>query len=152
MRVIENNQELLRYQLYELGDLAGFVQYSMQGDELWLHYTQLKRRYKSAELIEELLLHVLDDAHRRRLAVMPFCPAMRLFIADHPQYRRMIPEAWQDRFLSAQTAALKPMDKVRYTGSPKRRSTAAHAHAATPVGLEPSYTASRQPQPRLSGT
>ncbi|MFL4476577.1 GNAT family N-acetyltransferase [Paeniglutamicibacter sp. MACA_103] len=149
MRVIENNRELLRYQLYELGDLAGFVQYGMQGDELWLHYTQLKRRYKSAELIEELLLHVLEDARRRRLAVMPFCPAMRLFIGDHPQYRRLVPEAWQERFLAPRSDLHSPMDKVRYTGSPKRRSTAAQGHQAVPSSPEPSLAASRQP--RLSG-
>ena len=145
MRVIENNQELLRYQLFESGDLAGFVQYSMQGDELWLHYTQLKRRYKSEKLIEELLLHVLEDAHRRRLAVMPFCPAMRLFIAAHPQYRRMVPEAWQERFLAAQTGTHRPMDKVRYTGSRKRRSTvAARVEEVAPVSIEPSFIDARQ--------
>lgn len=132
MRVIENNQELRRYELFEQGDLAGFVQYSMREDELWLHYTQLKRRYKSEELVEELLLHVLDDVRRRRLALMPFCPAMRTFMAARPGYAHLIPPLWQDRFLVQPEIPRLPSDRVRYTGSPRRRSTA-HAHATVPA-------------------
>ncbi|MGB9034221.1 MAG: N-acetyltransferase [Paeniglutamicibacter sp.] len=135
MRVIENNQELRRYQLYERGDLAGFVQYSMRGDELWLHYTQMKRRYKSEEILEALFLHILDDVLRRRLAIMPFCPAMRIFMVQRPGYAHLVPELWQARFLEPSTVPHRPMDRVRYTGSPKRRSTATHEHEGRQVAI-----------------
>lgn len=142
LRVIENNQELRRYQLYERGDLAGFVQYSMRGEEIWLHYTQLKRRYKSEELIDELMLHVLDDVRRRRLAVMPFCPAMRTFLAARPEYIQLVPAPWQERFqapLAASGVPPKAVDRVRYTGSPKRRSTSTREPQTVQAGAWPRY-------------
>ena len=136
MRVIENNQKLHRYQLYEHGDLAGFVQYSMRGDELWLHYTQLKRRYKSEDIVDALFLHILEDVMRRRLALMPFCPAMRTFMVERgPGYAGLVPELWQDRFLVRPTVPHRPMDRVRYTGSPKRRSTASREAEEGPRDL-----------------
>lgn len=146
MRVIENNQELRRYQLYERGDLAGFVQYSMRGEELWLHYTQLKRRYKSEEIIEYLLLHILEDVRRRRLAIMPFCPAMRIFMLERPEYSCLVPELWQDRLLVRSTVPHLPMDRVRYTGSPKRRSTAKHQAEGTRAVVWSGLPAQTQPR------
>ncbi|MHA7245143.1 hypothetical protein ACX80R_18445 [Paeniglutamicibacter antarcticus] len=124
MRVVENNQEQHRYLLFVQGDLAGFVQYSMSEDELWVHHVQLKRRYKSEEMIEYLLLHVVGDVHRRRLALMPFCPAMRLFLADRPKFTSLVPPLWHARFLTGLQTPYRPMDHVRYTGSPKRRTSA----------------------------
>lgn len=148
MRVIENNQELGRYELYEQGDLAGFVQYSMSGDELWCHYIQLKRRYKSESLVEELLLHVLEDVHHRRLAIMPFCPAMRAFMVERPGYAQLIPPLWNARFLAPQAVPREVLANVRYTGSPKRRSTAGTRGAApsTPASEKPATTP-RYPAP-----
>lgn len=139
MRVIENNQELRRYQLFEKGDLAGFAQYSMRDNELWLHYTQLKRRHKSEELVELLFAHILDDVHRRRLAIMPFCPAMRIYMAARPEYTYMVPEHWQRRFLSLPETPHRCLDRVRYTGSPKRRSTATVERPVVHLPLAPGY-------------
>lgn len=147
MRVIENNQVLRRYELFEQGDLAGFVQYSMSGDELWLHYTQLKRRYKSEEVIDALFLHILEDVLRRRLALMPFCPAMRAFMGERPEYTQLVPPLWQDRFLAAPAVPRRPMDRVRYTGSPKRRSTATHAHDGHQVAVWSGHAAQGQQRP-----
>ncbi len=144
VRVIENNQELRRYQLYERGDLAGFVQYSMRGEELWLHYTQLKRRYKSEETVNALFLHVLEDVLRRRLAIMPFCPAMRAFMVERPEYADLVPKLWQERFLRPPTVPHRPMDRVRYTGSPKRRSTATHESEGRQVAVWSGYAAQGQ--------
>lgn len=125
VRVIENNQALGRYQLFEQGDLAGFVQYSMHGEEMWLRYTQLKRRYRSEEIVDDLLMHVLEDLLRRRLSLLPFCPAMRAFMVEWPEYARLVPVLWQQRFMAPSPVPRRPMDKVRYTGSPRRNAAAA---------------------------
>jgi predicted GNAT family acetyltransferase len=134
VRVIENNREACRYELYESGDLAGFVQYSMSENEIWVHYTQLKRRYRSEEIIEELLVHILDDVHRRRLAIMPFCRAMRTLMDEKTEYAHLVPELWRQRFLGQGNAKRQPMDCVRFTGSPKRPSTARQSYTV-PVPL-----------------
>ena len=134
MRVIENNREKCRYELYESGDLAGYVQYSMSENEIWVHYTQLKRRYRSEEIIEELLVHILDDVHRSRLAIMPFCRAMRALLDEKSEYAHLVPELWRQRFQGQGTGQRLPMDYVRFTGSPKRPSTAKQSNTV-PVPL-----------------
>lgn len=130
--VVENNRAQLQYQVFKAGELAGYVQYSMDGAEMWALHTSMKRCFKSALLVEILIHHVLTDAHTSRLAVLPFCPALRMFIAEHPEYTRLVPAEWHDRIPSpayqkADEDARIPLDFVRLTGS--RRS---HHHDTTP--------------------
>lgn len=147
MRVIENNRGQCRYELYESGDLAGFVQYGMRENEMWVHYTQLKRRYRSEELIEELLLHVLNDVRRSRLALMPFCLALRTLMDEKTEYAPLVPELWRQRFFGQANRPRPPMGYVRFTGSPKRRSTAKQDDTA-PIPLPvPHRSPAQTPQP-----
>ena len=124
--VVENNRGQLQYQIFKAGDLAGFVQYSMSGRELWVLHTSMKRRFKSEVLTDILMHHVLSDAHTSRLAVLPFCPALRTFIAAHPEFASLVPTAWHHRIpsstiqLSAE-ATKSPLDFVRLTGSRRAR-------------------------------
>lgn len=155
MRVIENNREQCRYELYESGDLAGFVQYGMRENEMWVHYTQLKRRYRSEELIEELLLHVLNDVRRSRLAIMPFCLALRTLMDEKTEYAPLVPELWRQRFLGRSDPQRRPMRYVRFTGSPKRRSTAKECDTLpAPQSISRGYsswTPPSPPGPRVNG-
>jgi predicted GNAT family acetyltransferase len=149
VRVIENNREECRYELYESGDLAGFVQYSMSENEMWVHHTQLKRRYRSEGIIEELLLHILDDVHRRRLAIMPFCRAMRALMDEKNQYTHLVPEPRRHRFLGQADPGRRPLDYVRFTGYPKRRSNARQGDTV-PVPLSVSRAHSAQTPKRAA--
>lgn len=124
--VVENNRELLQYQIFKAGDLAGFVQYSMSGVEMWVLFTSMKRRFKSAVLTDLLMHHVLTEAHASRLAVLPFCPALRTFIAEHREFDHLVPTAWQNRLASPdgkkpQEEPKVPLDFVRLTGSRRSR-------------------------------
>ncbi|HEY3259270.1 MAG TPA: GNAT family N-acetyltransferase, partial [Pseudonocardiaceae bacterium] len=49
-------------------------------------------------LAGQLVQHALDDTRRRGLAVLPFCPYVRGFIARHPEYVDLVPQAQRDRF------------------------------------------------------
>lgn len=123
---IENNREQLQYQIFKAGELAGFVQYSMDGTDMWLLHTSMKRRFKSELLVELLIHHVLTEAHTSRLAVFPFCPAIRTFIAEHREFSELVPTAWQDRIPSpshqkADEDPKIPLDFVRLTGSRRSR-------------------------------
>lgn len=124
--VVENNRANFRYQIFKAGELAGYVQYSMDGAEMWVLHTTIKRSFKSALLVDILIHDVLTDAHTSRLAVLPFCPAVRTFIAEHPEYTGLVPDEWQDRlpFPAHQKAdddAKIPLDFVRLTGSRRAR-------------------------------
>ncbi|MGP5319191.1 GNAT family N-acetyltransferase [Arthrobacter rhombi] len=122
MRAVENNCEALQYQMFEDGEKAAFVQYHMAGNEMWILHTYLFRCFKSPEVVEALLSHVLEDARRSRISVAPFCPAMRVYIGAHPQYENLIPPAWRNQLAgfdpygySAENPT--PLDYVRLTGS-----------------------------------
>lgn len=124
--VVENNREQLQYQVFKAGDLAGYVQYSMSGSDMWVLYTSMKRRFKSAVLTDILLHHVLSDAHCSRLAVLPFCPALRTFIAEHPEFAGLVPAEWQQRVPALAHAEhggemKAPLEFVRLTGSRRSR-------------------------------
>lgn len=122
MPVIENNREDFQYQLFEAGELAGYVQYHMSGDEIWVLHSCLARNFKSSDLVAALLRRVLEDAHFSRLAVVPFCPAMRAYVASHPQYASLVPPQWHARLgdaahWDASGGPTTPLEHVRLTGS-----------------------------------
>lgn len=134
MPVIENNREDLQYQLFEAGELAGYVQYHMSGNEIWVLHSCLARNFKSSDLVGALLRRVLEDAHFSRLAVVPFCPAMRSYVASHPQYAGLVPPQWHARLGDAARWATDcpttPLEHVRLTGSRRAKMRVpAEAHA-----------------------
>lgn len=126
MPVIENNRQQRQYQLFEDGELAGFVQYRMRGSELWILYTQMTRRFRDLTLTAALLHHVLEDARRSRLAILPFCPAIRSFMASHPQYDSLIPPEQLERFAhhpagDHREEVVSPVELTRPVGSRRAR-------------------------------
>jgi hypothetical protein len=40
----------------------------------------------------------LDDAEHRGLDVLPYCPFVRSYIFDHPEYRDLVPTSAWDKF------------------------------------------------------
>lgn len=126
MPAIENNLEDLQYQLFESGELVGFVQYRMPGNQMWVLHSSLSHSYKSQALVTVLLGHVLEDARRSRLFVLPFCPALRVFMSMHPQYANLVPTVWRPRLTAAgpmkNTGRMNgPLDYVRLTGPRRAR-------------------------------
>ncbi|WP_372699744.1 GNAT family N-acetyltransferase [Arthrobacter sp. JSM 101049] len=124
--VVENNSRLFQYQIFKAGELAGFVQYDMDGADMRILHTSMKRSFKSALLTDILIHHVLTEAHASRLAVLPYCPAVRTFITEHPEFTDLVPSSWQDRIplpgheMSGDGSKI-PLDFVRLTGSRRAR-------------------------------
>lgn len=124
--VVENNSGLFQFQIFKAGELAGFVQYDMDGADMRILHTSMKRSFKSALLTDILIHHVLTEAHTNRLAILPYCPAVRVFITEHAQYADLVPASWQDRIpvpgheMSGDDSKI-PLDFVRLTGSRRAR-------------------------------
>lgn len=126
MTAIENNREDSLYQLFVSGEHAGYVQYRMSGQEMWILHSCLSRSFTSPALVATLLGHVLEDARRNRFSILPFCPAMRTFMGLHPQYANLVPIPWRPRFSTMGPAGnpgntKEPLDYVRLTGSRRAR-------------------------------
>jgi hypothetical protein len=95
---IRDDTRKSRYEVYADDKLAGFVKYQRLRDEIAFLHTETDPAFSGRGLARELVRHALDDARRSGLAVLPFCPYVRGFIARHPEYVDLVPQAQRDRF------------------------------------------------------
>jgi predicted GNAT family acetyltransferase len=127
--VVHNNTELRRYEIFEAGERAGFVQYEMHDGDMWVLFTQMRRKFKNMSRAKKAMGFVLEDARRSRIRVVPFCPAFRVFLGQHLVNPALVPEEWQDRVAEAtggapDEAGRSVLKYIRFTGSPWRKSVA----------------------------
>lgn len=87
---IHNNLELSRFEIYNKGYLAGFVLYRMNNQEIWFLDTQMLEP-ENLQLTGVLIRSAVEEAYRRRLAVLPFCLTIREFMLTDPRYLALIP-------------------------------------------------------------
>jgi len=88
-----------RYEIHVDGDgTAGFVTYRRDGDEIALLHTEIDPAYEGKGLGSVLARRVLDAARQQGLAVLPYCPFIRGWIARHPDYAELVPAGQRARF------------------------------------------------------
>lgn len=108
---VRDNMKLSRFELYVDGDNVGHLQYETRQGQIWLLHTTIEQRFKRSRLDTYFIGNVLENLHRRRLAVMPFCPAVRGYLTGHPEWTALIPAEERSRF------RLTPAGKSRKTTS-----------------------------------
>lgn len=99
-----DNPLLSRFELFHEGILAGYVKYEMRGGDVLLLQTVTDPQFSKMKVEPVLIQHILLNAHRRRLAVTPFCPKARGFLTDNPQYLTLLPRRQRRRFQLLQAA------------------------------------------------
>ena len=93
-----DNRQARRFELYEGGELAGFAEYHLYGNRLALLHTEVDARFRGRGLGGTLVHQVLDDARARGRVVLPYCRFTRGWIAKHPAYVDLVPEAHRAHF------------------------------------------------------
>lgn len=96
-RVVRNEDED-RFEIYVGDELAGFVVYETDGQIIELIHTQVDPKFQGEGLAGQLARAVLDTARAEKLAVMPYCPYVRRWISQHPEYTDLVPEKERARF------------------------------------------------------
>ncbi len=76
-----------RFELFIDGELAAYLRYTMNGGQLVLVDSVEQPGFRDQGIDVTLMRNVVLNAHKRRLSVVPQCPAAFSFLADHPQYR-----------------------------------------------------------------
>jgi uncharacterized protein len=89
--VFTDNPEGSRYEMHVQGELAGFVTYHRHGQAISLQHTELEPAFQGAHLATHLARFTLDDARKRDLTVLPFCPYINSWIKKHPEYTDLVP-------------------------------------------------------------
>jgi predicted GNAT family acetyltransferase len=87
-----------RFEIRVDGEPAGVALYTVAPGALRFTHTEIDGAYGGRGLGGTLVRGALDAARSRRLAVLPECDFMRGWIAKHPDYCDLVPEAERARF------------------------------------------------------
>lgn len=74
------------------GEVAGFAGYRRGNGEISLTHTEVDPAYEGQGIGSRLARAVLDAARAEKLAVLPYCPFIKGWIAKHPEYTDLVPE------------------------------------------------------------
>ena len=95
---VADNPDKARFEIIADGELAGFVQYYLSGDEIAFTHTQTDDRFRGHGLAGRLVQASLDETRARHLVVLPYCPFVRSWIAAHREYADLIPDGRREQF------------------------------------------------------
>ncbi|MDQ1645686.1 MAG: uncharacterized protein QOJ50_1870 [Cryptosporangiaceae bacterium] len=96
--VVVPNPQASRYEIQVDGERAGFTEYVLTGTVIAFTHTQIERRYEGQGLGGVLVRGALDAVKADGLAVLPYCPFVRGYIARHPEYLPLVPTSERAEF------------------------------------------------------
>jgi predicted GNAT family acetyltransferase len=86
-----------RYEITVDDKPAGFTEYAPPGSrraapgEIAFLHTEIDPAFGGQGLGGELIGFALDDARKQGLAVIPYCPFVRSYLAKHEEYLDLVP-------------------------------------------------------------
>jgi uncharacterized protein len=79
-----------RYELFADGRRVGFTEYRERDGVFVFPHTVITRPERGAGFGVTLVRGALDDARRRGWRIVPECPFVARFIAEHPDYADLV--------------------------------------------------------------
>jgi predicted GNAT family acetyltransferase len=95
---VVDRPEQHRFEITADGQVAGFADYQLRGQQIMFTHTEVDEAYEGKGLGSVLVRHALDAARDRGLAVLPLCPFVRSWIARHPDYLPLVPQAARAKY------------------------------------------------------
>jgi uncharacterized protein len=89
---VTDNPEQQQYEIRADGEIAGFVQYHLRDGVIAFLHAETDPRFRGHGVAGRLVSSSLEAARERHLAVLPYCPFVRRWMAEHPQYDDLVPE------------------------------------------------------------
>lgn len=81
---VRDNPAANRYEIHVDDQLAGFTDYRLASGRIAFIHTEVEPGFSGRGLARKLVGEELEDARRRGLAVLPFCPYVLKVIAQNP--------------------------------------------------------------------
>ncbi len=95
---VADRPALGRYEIRVGGELAGVAEYRFRPGRIAFTHTKVEERFEGQGIGGRLVAFALEDARERGLEVLPFCPFVRSYIQEHPEYVDLVPEKQRARF------------------------------------------------------
>src|SRR3546814_9042260 len=80
---VSDNPAKSRYEALVDGEVAGFVEYRIDGDAIDMHHTEVSDAYEGKGVGSRLAKGALDPVRERGLSVIPHCPSIKRYIERH---------------------------------------------------------------------
>jgi uncharacterized protein len=95
---VVDRPERERFEIAVGDEVAGFTEYRRHGGLIAFIHTEIAPEFEGRGLASRLIAAALDAAREEGLAVLPFCPFVRGYIARHHEYLDLVPEAQRGNF------------------------------------------------------
>lgn len=86
---VRDNPTLSRFEL-DAGGVTAFMSYRLAGEVMTLNHTETPVAARGRGIASQLVQGALDMARARGLKIVPRCPFVSAFIAQHPEYRDLM--------------------------------------------------------------
>lgn len=87
---LKRNDQDSRYEIFVDGQMAGFATFTDVDGARELPHTFVDPKFRGQGLSGPLMQYALDDARAEGLAVIPTCPAVARYVAQHPEYADLV--------------------------------------------------------------
>jgi hypothetical protein len=81
-----------RFEIRADGELAAVIVYHLRGSAIAFLHTETEDRFRGQGIASHLIRSSLDAARERHLSVLPYCPYVQRWLAEHPDYVDLVPE------------------------------------------------------------
>jgi len=96
--VVADNPDKSRYEILADGEIAGFINYQLSHNDIAFIHTETDHRFRGEGLGGHLVEGALDSARKRGVHVLPFCPFVRRWMSEHPDYSDLVPAGRREEF------------------------------------------------------
>jgi uncharacterized protein len=87
-----------RFELSIDGEAVGFTAYRARPGLIAFTHTEIDERFQGRGLADRLIRFALEDARKRGLVVLPFCPFVKAFIERHREFGALVPDKYREQF------------------------------------------------------
>jgi len=90
--IVRDYPEGQRYEISDGDERVGLIQYRRAPDQISFTHTETDPASQGVGVGSILVRHVLSEARASGLAVLPFCPFVRQYIAGHEEFLDLVPQ------------------------------------------------------------
>jgi hypothetical protein len=86
---VHDNTALSRFEL-DADGVTAFMNYRLAGDVIRLEHTETPPQARGRGIASQLTAGVLEIVRKRGLKVVPRCPFVRAYLAQHPEFNDLL--------------------------------------------------------------